>query len=180
MKKTLFLLSFMVTVFAVSAQNKYRQQIDLQGKWQFALDPDSTGVSRNYPISTFNEEVILPGTTDTNKKGVALTNKEETTHLSRLFSYFGKAWYKRDVVIPASFKGREIILYLERTKPTTVYVDGRKVGHNDDITIAQTYNLTDYMKPGSHTLAVMVDNGNSVPKQLLSNSHAYTEDTQTN
>lgn len=180
MKKTLFLLSFMVIVFSVSAQNRYRQQIDLQGKWQFALDPDSTGISRNYPISTFNEEVILPGTTDTNKKGIPLTNKEETTHLSRLFSYFGKAWYKKDIVIPASFKGKDIILYLERTKPTIVFVDGKKIGHNDDITIAQTYNLTNYMKPGKHTLAVMVDNGNSVPKQLLSNSHAYTEDTQTN
>ncbi|HRN15672.1 MAG TPA: hypothetical protein PLF38_01275, partial [Xylanibacter oryzae] len=84
MKKTLFLLSFMVIVFSVSAQNRYRQQIDLQGRWQFALDPDSTGISLNYPISIFNEEVILPGTTDTNKKGIPLTNKEETTHLSRL------------------------------------------------------------------------------------------------
>lgn len=180
MKKTLLLLVLAVLTLAVSAQNNSRQTINLQGTWQFALDPDSTGVSKHYPTIKLSDEVTLPGTTDTNKKGFPITKKDETTHLSRLYSYFGKAWYKKDVIIPANWKGKDITLYLERTKPATIYIDGRYVGKSDNIITPQIYNLTFYLKPGKHTLAIMVDNGYSVPKQLLSNSHAYTEDTQTN
>ena len=68
-----------------------------------------------------------------------------------------------------------------RTKPTVVYVDGRRVGECDDITTSQCYDLTTVLKPGRHRLAIVVDNSEKkVPPQLISNSHAYTEDTQTN
>lgn len=43
-----------------NAQNK----IDLSGDWQFALDRDGTFS----PSQKMTEKVILPGTTDTNKK----------------------------------------------------------------------------------------------------------------
>jgi hypothetical protein len=154
----------------------YHDQIDLQGKWQFALDADAKlSVS-----STFNDFVTLPGTTDTNRKGTPCTKKDETTHLSRLFSYAGKAWYRRTVDIPKTWEKKIIRLHLERTKPTTVFIDGKLVGTNNDISTAQTYDLSQFIKPGKHEITIMVDNGSGVPKQLYANSHAYTEDTQTN
>ena len=154
----------------------YHDQIDLQGKWQFALDTDAKlSVS-----STFNDFVTLPGTTDTNRKGTPCTKKDETTHLSRLFSYAGRAWYRRTVDIPKTWKKKVIRLHLERTKPTTVFIDGKLVGTSNDISTAQTYDLSQVIKPGKHEITIMVDNGSGVPKQLYANSHAYTEDTQTN
>lgn len=180
MKKTLFIVLIFTLCLKLSAQNNYRQRINLQGEWEFALDSDSIGVANKYPLIQLSDKILLPGTTDTNKKGNQIKKKDETTHLSRLYSYFGKAWYKKSVVIPKDWRKKDICLYLERTKPTDVYIDGVLVGHNDDITTAQIYNLSNYLKPGKHIIAIMVDNGYSVPKQLLSNSHAYTEDTQTN
>jgi hypothetical protein len=154
----------------------YHDKIDLQGKWQFALDTDAKlSVS-----STFNDFVTLPGTTDTNRKGTPCTKKDETTHLSRLFSYAGRAWYRRTVDIPKTWKKKVIRLHLERTKPTTVFIDGKLVGTSNDISTAQTYDLSQVIKPGKHEITIMVDNGSGVPKQLYANSHAYTEDTQTN
>ncbi len=142
--------------------------IDLSGEWQFHFDGDKEKSS-----------VTLPGTTDTNRKGVALTDKSETTHLSRPFSYKGKAWYSREIVIPNNWKGSDIHLFLERTKPTDVYVDGKLLSRANQISTPQLHPLG-RLRPGKHLLTVMVDNSSRVPEQIYANSHAYTEDTQTN
>lgn len=69
---------------------------------------------------------------------------------------------------------------MERTKPTQVWVDDKPVGSNTDISVPQTYDLSEALFPGEHTITIMVDNGASVPKQVITSSHAYTESTQTN
>ena len=151
-------------------------RIDLSGTWQFALDPDRK-VTATQPLT---ETVQLPGTTDTNKKGNHTAHSEETTHLTRPWSYKGRAWYRREVTIPASWKGKAVYLTLERTKPSEIYVDGKLAGSSNDISTPQVFNLAKALTPGKHTLAVMIDNGSGVPEQIYANSHAYTEDTQTN
>ena len=150
--------------------------MDLSGTWQFALD----GQRLVHPDYILTETVQLPGTTDTNKKGDPLIKKDETTHLSRIYSYKGRAWYKRQVAIPADWQGQPVYLFLERTKPTEIYVDAKFVGASNDISTPQVFDLSKWLTPGRHDLAIMVDNGNGVPEQLYANSHAYTEDTQTN
>ena len=143
---------------------RYRQLINLAGTWQTELG-----------------EITLPGTTDTNRKGKAIEKKDETTHLSRLYSFVGELAYSREITIPEDWYKKTILLHMERTKPTQVFVDGKLVGKNNDISTCQTYDLTKFLKPGKHKLTISVDNSDkSVPPQLLSNSHAYTEDTQTN
>ena len=172
MRKAILPLLLLVSIAAFSQG----ERIALDGTWQFAFDPQAS-LSATSPM---NETVTLPGTTDTNKKGVALQNHEETTHLSRLFSYAGRAWYRREVNIPKSWKKKCITLTLERTKPAEVYIDGWLAGRSDDICTPQRYDLTTWLTPGRHVIAIMVDNDTSLPPQLLSNSHACTEDTQTN
>jgi hypothetical protein len=152
------------------------KRIDLSGMWQFALDYQGTMKADD----AMTETVMLPGTTDTNKKGDFIGKTEETTHLSRLYAYKGRAWYRRVVEIPAKWKGKPIILMLERTKPSEVYVDGKLVGTSNDISTPQLFDLSQWLTIGQHTLAIMVDNSSGVPEQIYANSHAYTEDTQTN
>ena len=150
--------------------------IDLSGTWQFALDRQRLV----HPDYILTETVQLPGTTDTNKKGDPLVKKDETTHLSRIYSYKGRAWYKRQVEIPADWQDQPVYLFLERTKPTEIYVDAKFVSSSNDISTPQVFDLSQWLTPGRHDLAIMVDNSNGVPEQLYANSHAYTEDTQTN
>ena len=150
--------------------------IDLSGEWQFARDEKGLAVEQ----VVYGDHVVLPGTVDTNRKGDAPATREETTHLTRVSGYVGRAWYSREVVIPKEWKKKCIQLTLERTKPAEVYVDGHLAGKSDDICTPQRYDLTPWLTPGRHTIAIMVDNGTSLPPQLLSNSHACTEDTQTN
>ena len=70
-------------------------------------------------------------------------------------------------------------LFLERTKPTWVYLDGKLVDSCNFISTPQRYILPK-MKSGKHQLEIVVDNSRGVPEQVYGSSHAYTEDTQTN
>ena len=175
MKKLTMLLLMTVLCLNVQAEDQSKR-IDLSGTWQFALDRQGTIKAGD----ALTETIQLPGTTDTNKKGDFTAKSEETTHLTRPWSYKGKAWYQREVEIPASWKGKSVYLFLERTKPSEVYIDGQLVGTSNDISTPQVFNLPKGLKPGKHQLTIMVDNASGVPEQLYASSHAYTEDTQTN
>jgi len=154
--------------------------IDLSGTWSFALDPHGKGEQEKLWNMDFAETVTLPGTTDSNRKGIENTNKSETTYLSRYYKYEGAAWYSRNIEIPADWKEKHIVLFLERTRPTTVWIDGREVGKCNYLSTPQEFNLTHFLAPGSHKLTICVDNGKSIPGQIRSSSHACTESTQTN
>lgn len=157
-----------------------RESIPLQGTWKFALDSLNIGEKEQWYAKSPGEEVVLPGTTDTNKKGILNTKQDETTYLSREYAYKGKAWYSREIDIPAGWKDKVLEMTLERTKPTKVWIDNDYIGSSNKISTKQVYDLTGKLPPGKHTLTIMVDNGESVPRQILGSSHAYTESTQTN
>ena len=64
------------------------------------------------------KHAMLPGTIDTNHLGFAPSDTTETTHLTRLYAYKGKATYSRTIEIPKQWKKAAVELFLERTKPT--------------------------------------------------------------
>lgn len=171
MRKTVLLV---LVAFALASNAV--DVIDLAGIWQFELDRGCTFS----PDQAATDSIALPGTTDTNRKGDKLIGKGETTHLSRPYSYKGRAWYRRTVEIPHEWQGKPVYLLLERTKPSHVYVDGTFIGSSSDISTPQEYGLGDRLKPGLHVIDIMIDNGSGVPEQIYASSHAYTEDTQTN
>ena len=175
MKKLTTLLLMTVLCLNTQAEDQSKH-INLSGTWHFALDREGN----IKPDAILTETIQLPGTTDTNKKGDFTATSEETTHLTRPWSYKGRAWYQREIEIPLSWKGKPVYLFLERTKPSEIYIDGKLVGSSNDISTPQVFNLSKVVKPGKHQLAIMVDNASGVPEQLYASSHAYTEDTQTN
>ena len=174
MKRISLFLSLLLSLSSYAANDS--KTIDLSGTWQFTLDRQK----QVQPDNAMTETVQLPGTTDTNKKGDFIAKSEETTHLTRPWSYKGRAWYKREVEIPKVWKGKPIYLILERTKPTEIYIDAKLAGSSNDISTPQVFELSKLLTPGKHQLAIMVDNSSGVPEQIYANSHAYTEDTQTN
>jgi hypothetical protein len=158
-----------------------RAYIPLEGEWRFALDPLNVGEREKWFTSSLTDVVELPGTTDTNKKGIKNTKEDETTRLSRNWYYKGKAWYQKDVEIPGTWNGKTVMLKLERTRPSKVWIDSIYAGSMQNISTAQEYLLTDYLTPGKHKVTIMVDNSDAaIPSQILGNSHACTESTQTN
>ena len=152
-----------------------QRNIDLAGSWEFALDPEgalSAGAK-------FEDSIRLPGTTDLAGKGNEPSETVVTVRLSRRHSYVGKAWYRKRITIPAAWSRKDVILFLERTKATTLFLDGKEIGSENNISTPQEYNLG-HLKPGFHTIEIMVDNSGGVPDGVIRSSHMYSEDTQTN
>lgn len=166
-------LKHLIALAAIAGSLSYaaaqRDIMDLSGKWSFGLTRSAT-----------TDSVFLPGTMDTNRKGTVNDNYDETTQLSRKFTYSGPAYYSKTVTIPKSWRNKSIALTLERTRPSTVWVDGKRIGSCSYLSTAHRYDLSKALAPGRHTITVMVDNGDSIPSQIKSNSHACTESTQTN
>lgn len=157
------------------------QSISLAGKWQVELGESKSAFAKGKRVVTdAAKRAILPGTIDTNHLGFAPKDTMETTHLTRLYAYKGAARYSRTINIPKDWKKKPVELFLERTRPTWVYVDGELVDSCNFISTPQRYFLPKKVKPGKHFLEIVVDNGKGVPEQVYGSSHAYTEDTQTN
>ena len=176
MKKTILIACLGLVSLGLQAQS-----ISLAGEWNVELGKSGSAFAKSKRASQGEEKrAILPGTIDTNHLGFAPKDTMETTHLTRLYTYKGAARYSRTINIPKDWKKKPVELFLERTRPTWVYVDGELVDSCNFISTPQRYLLPKKVKPGKHLLEIVVDNGRGVPEQVYGSSHAYTEDTQTN
>ncbi len=169
---TLMLLSNVVAAPAAPPANT----IPLAGTWRFRLDPENAGVTKKWFTEKLEDSVTLPGTTDTNQKGV-LKDEREVDRLSRVWFWKGPAWYQRVVEIPDSWRGKRITLLLERTKNTRVWVDDKDGGADDTLSAPQLFDLSRSLTPGRHVITVLVDNAKLPP---VGPAHAVDERTQTN
>lgn len=169
MKKSILIVCLgFISLDMLAQRSDSPLSLSLAGEWNVTLG-DAKEV----------KHAMLPGTIDTNHLGFAPSDTTETTHLTRLYAYKGKATYSRTIEIPKQWKKAAVELFLERTKPTWVYVDGNLVDSCNFISTPQRYILPK-LKTGKHQLDIVVDNSRGVPEQVYGSSHAYTEDTQTN
>ncbi len=150
--------------------------LTLAGNWRFRLDATRLGIAEEWFAQSLDDTVTLPGTTDTNQKGVS-RDEQAADRLSRPWFWVGAAWYQRDIAIPADWQGKRVTLLLERTKHTRVWIGRTPVGSQDSLSAPHIFDLTRALSPGRHTLTVLVDNSKLPP---VGPSHAVDERTQSN
>ena len=179
MKKSILTVCLGLMSLSIQAQS-----LSLSGEWEVKLGESTSSFAKgNHAASGGARRALLPGTIDTNRLGIPPTDLTETTHLTRISSYKGAARYSRTIEVPKAWKLKKdqaVELFLERTKPTWVYLDGQLVDSCNFISTPQRYSLPKKVRKGKHLLEIVVDNSKGVPEQIYSSSHAYTEDTQTN
>lgn len=169
--------------FSCSKQidSQTRDRISLNGNWGLQLDTASVGITADWIGNRCSDSLFLPGTTDEGKKGKYNTDMTETMALSREYIYEGQALYTKTIAIPEGWNGSAVRLCMERTKPSSVWIDGKYAGSNDNISTPQIYELTSFLSPGEHSVAILIDNSSqAVPQQVYGSSHAYSSSTQTN
>ncbi|HEX6846373.1 MAG TPA: glycoside hydrolase family 2 TIM barrel-domain containing protein [Chitinophagaceae bacterium] len=94
--------------------------------------------------------------------------------------YQGAAWYQKNVVIPPSWQGRHIELFIERSHwETIVWVDNHKIGMQNSLGTSHVFDLTKFLTPGKHTLTIRVDN-RLKDFNVGQNSHSISDHTQSN
>lgn len=191
--KTAALLSLTLLCFSCSQQT---DKIDLSGSWTFSTD--SLDWSRT---------IELPGSMASNGLGDDIAVSTDWTGGIVDSSYFfkplyakyrepgnikvpfwlqpvkyykGKAWYKKEVVIPDDWAGKDISLFLERCHwESRLYVDGKPIGMQNALGAPHRYDLTGKLSAGKHVLMLCVDNRvkNIDPGE---NSHSISDHTQGN
>jgi len=178
----------------------------LSGQWFFSLDPNNAGENEKWYDSKLIHTITLPGSTaengygddvtvDTNWTGSIIDRSWFTDAryekyrqpdsmkipfwLTPLKHYVGPAWYQRQVAIPQDWRGKRIVLFLERCHwETKVWVDGIAAGMQDSLCTPQRHDLSALLTPGRHVVTVRVDN--SVKYDVGANAHSVSDHTQTN
>jgi len=150
----------------------------LAGWWSFQLDPDDRGITEAWParINALPDTIKLPGTTDAAGFGTVNTNVEVGV-LSRLVKYYGPAWYQREILVPESWRNKDVELFMERVIwESRVWVDGKLCDSQESLNTPHVHYLG-RLSPGRHVLTVRIDNRPLYPIGI--NGHSYTEQTQT-
>jgi hypothetical protein len=180
--------------------------ISLAGQWQFQLDRADAGVQERWFERSLDQRIKLPGalqnegfgddiTVDTKwngdvnvdawLKGPQYAKYRQPGNIKVPFflqpekHYAGVAWYQREVEIPAAWRGKRVVLRLERPHwETRVWLDRREIGTNTSLSTPHSYDLGAGLEPGKHTLTIQVDN------RMIVNvgpwAHSVTDHTQGN
>lgn len=181
-----------------------QKTINLSGTWDFQLDRSgSSNASQKY-----DDTIKLPGSMLTNGKGdlPSIDTKwtgslydssyyynpymEKYRHTGSIkFPFFltpehyyvGYAWYRHNAEIPRMWKKNRVILFLERPHiETTVFVNGKEVGHQMSLSVPHEYDITDYVKFGkNNSIAIKIYNGIE-NVGVGQDSHSVTDQTQGN
>ncbi len=183
MKKYIVIL--LLSLGSISGSFSQKYTLDLSGTWQFALDSEDVGEQESWFDKTLEDSIQLPGTTDLAGKGISNTlspalEKPQMLHLTRRNSYIGPAWYSREIEIPASWKGRNISLFMERVMwQSKVWIDGIALeGVQESLTTPHRFDLPSDIRPGKHRLTIRIDNRKQYDISVRDLAHAYTNDTQ--
>lgn len=144
-------------------------KIDLSGQWQVKLDAEKQEtMPQAYP-----EKMTLPGTTSA--AGLGMPNPaKETGCLTDAYRFEGAVWFMRTFTA-GNWTGEQTMLTLERTRKTTVYLDGRPIGHQESLCTPHRYFLPP-VHAGEHTLVIRVDNTDYPTR----GGHLTSPDTQSN
>lgn len=204
--KRIFLsvLCMLFSVAALQAQNT----IDLSGEWEFSIDRNDAGENEKWFATTLDDRIDLPGSMPEKLKGDIVTAATQWTgsiydstyyyspamakyreednvkfpfFLTPVRHYKGAAWYRKEVEIPDEWKGQRIVLHLERPHiETTVWVNGKKAGSRNSLSVAHEYELSDMVRPGKCVIAIKVDNRLKPEYNVGIDSHSVTDQTQGN
>ncbi len=205
----LILLLFIMLIIAAGCENQdqqVRETLSLAGDWGFRIDSLDQGVEEEWYNLTSDETVTLPGSMAENGKGEEITVNTDWTGdiidksyftdkkyekfrqpgnikipfwLKPVKYYKGVAWYQKEVVIPEGWKGKRIVLHLERCHwESTLFVNGKKAGTRNSLSTPHEYEISDLILPGKNILSVRIDNRVIIPIGV--NSHSISDHTQSN
>ncbi len=206
MNKILALLSITL-IISVSCSRSEPQKIDLSGEWKFAMDPEDKGISERWFEKTLEEDLMLPGSMNSNGKGDDVNLQTEWTGqivdssffldpeyekfrqannfkipfwLQPLKHYQGAAWYQREISIPRGWNEHDISLLLERCHwESKVWIDQQEIGMCNSLGTPHSYDLPEKLQTGRHTLTIRIDNRIKDIDPGI-NSHSISDHTQTN
>lgn len=145
--------------------------IDISGKWElFISEKELSSIPTDY-----SDSITLPDTLSNAAKVAENKNKDEG-YLTDKYTFTGYAWFRRSLTLENDMTGFVSVLTLERTRVSTLYIDGAEVGTCDSLCSTHRYDISSYMTAGTHEIVICVANVG----YKTGGGHMTSPDTQTN
>jgi beta-galactosidase len=153
-------------------RSRLRDTISLNGKWDFATDPDRKGETEKW----FLPEKDLPEKTQINvpacweaegigKPGLSSPAAMEQSQRPLRSLYVGTAWYRKEVAIPDAWNGKQVWLKIGGVNSEgTFWVNGTLLGKIYTYCGTYKYNVTDLVKPNEKAV-IIAEVRNDVPSR---------------
>lgn len=168
---------FALLFFCIGNSNGFSQSLSLAGYWNFKMDSGNKGLSERWFDQILSDSIALPGSCEQAGFGIK-NNVKDKDRLTRPFKYEGKAWYQKTIIIPSSWSGKRLELFLERCHwESAVWLDGKPFGIRESLSSPHRYDFG-YVEPGLHRITICIDNTYKLP--IGPWGFAITEDTQGN
>lgn len=118
--------------------------LNLNGTWDFALDPSASGEERGLPDGAgFDRTILVPFAPESPLSGVGYKD------------FLGAAWYKRRFAVPPAWRGRRVLLNFEACDyAATVWLNGKRAGGHEGGYTPFSLDITDVLGSGENTLVV--------------------------
>jgi len=142
--------------------------LSINGTWKFLWQRDATNLTSDFYKTSFNDEgwmsMPVPGCWELNGYGdPQYTNIQYAWHnqvadnppfVPAENNHVG--YYRREVTIPADWKGNDIILHIgSACSCMYLWVNGKYVGYSEDQKLAAEFDVTKYVTPGKPALIDM-------------------------
>jgi len=140
----------------------------LNGTWRFRYLINPSLTPEDFPADSINESrwtnITVPGNWQLqgNFDPPVFTNikhpfRADPPHVPQDYNPTGL--YRKTFTVPGEWNGRQVFLHFEGVQSNaTVYLNGKKVGYNEDGMTPAEYNITKMLRPGDNLIAVQVLN----------------------
>lgn len=175
----------------------------LDGRWRFLIDPEDRHLEAPPASSAYADDIRVPGSWEEQGFGSPPAGSAIDTWTKKL-EYEGAAWYSLEFALeePAEneeneenaeneeneekaekdagkrgdAKVRRRLVIAGARWTTALWVNGRRVGEEDSLSVEHVYDVTEAIAAGTNRIDIRVDNRMRLP---LAESHIHTRHTAT-
>lgn len=119
--------------------------MNLNGQWDFAMDPNVVGIKENWQndLSKFNQKITVPFCVESKLSGLEHTD------------FINAVWYHRTFTVPKNWKDERVFLHFGAVDyDCRAWVNGQPVGRHHGGSVSFTFEITSALKEGENDLVV--------------------------
>ena len=119
--------------------------VNLNGQWDFAMDPDVVGIKENWQSSPskLSKKIVVPFCVESKLSGIGHTD------------FIKAVWYRRTFTLPKGWNGERIFLHFGGVDyECRAWVNGKPVGRHYGGSVSFAFEITDAIKNGENALVV--------------------------
>ncbi|MDL2232560.1 hypothetical protein LJC63_03145 [Ruminococcaceae bacterium OttesenSCG-928-L11] len=157
-----------------------RTYIDLNGQWDFQLDPDNTGEEKGFPSgAALDDTIVVPGCLEAQQKGLHYGPIVQPGWSgSSDVPYFGTSWYRKTFAAPAALDGVLMLNFGGVSTDCRVWLNGEPLCEHPYGSVAFGVDVSDRIRLGrENTLVVRVENNHTYETNSPAGPHGFGSST---